>query len=155
MSRINWSNELLTGIPDIDRQHRKILEFANRIDAVKSDPSKIRPILFEMRTFIIYHFRFEETMLEDAGYPFVRAHKKVHELMIKRLTELQLRLKAGEDVSENLDSLLNNWFYKHMQNDDTAYLPIVKTYLAADETKSSIKWWKKLIRILQSYLKVI
>lgn len=150
MSHIQWSDELTTGIADIDRQHRKILEFANRLVSVKTDTSKMRPILLEMRTYILFHFRFEEGMLEDAGYPFVRAHRKVHELMLKRLTELQLRLKAGEDIAPDLDNFLTSWFYNHMQNDDVAYLSAVKTYLAVSQTKTSITPWKKLIRIFKN-----
>lgn len=144
MSKIKWNDDLNTGIEDLDRQHRKILEFANRLDDVKTEPSKIRPILIEMRTYILFHFRFEESLLENANYPFIRAHKKVHELIIKRLIELQNRLKAGENISSDLDSFLSNWFYHHFQNDDAAYLPAVKSYLAASQT-SPTGWFKKFL----------
>jgi len=147
MSKIQWNDELNTGIADIDRQHFKILEFTNRLDDVKTEPSKIRPILMELRTYLLFHFRFEESLLEQANYPFVKAHKRVHELIIKRLIELQNRLKAGDDIESGLESFLNNWFNYHLRNDDAAYVPTLQAYLkTTSKTKSSLEWLKKLIR---------
>ncbi|KAG1461099.1 hypothetical protein G6F57_014208 [Rhizopus arrhizus] len=67
------------------------------------------------------HFAFEEELMEEAGYPFCAAHKRVHEVFIKRVAEYRLRFQAGEDISDELRTMLSRWLFNHIRGDDQAY----------------------------------
>ena len=64
--------------------------------------------------------------MEDAGYPLSKPHKKVHELFVKRVADLRMRFRAGEDISAELHGLLSRWLVNHIRNDDHDYVESVK-----------------------------
>lgn len=69
--------------------------------------------------------------MEDAGYQYARAHKKVHDIFTRRISDFQLRLKAGEDITEDLLGLFSRWLYNHIRNDDASYVGDVKSDMQA------------------------
>lgn len=134
MSHFIWLNELNTGIDVIDGQHRRLVDYINQLhDArLKHDRRAVGDVIDATVDYTLSHFGFEESLMEEAGYPFTRAHKKVHELFVKRVAEFQLRFRAGEDISEELHSLLAKWLFTHIRNDDADYVAAVKEKLHID-----------------------
>ena len=132
MGTLTWSKDLDTGIDVIDNQHRRIVDYINQLhDARISGHQKedIAKVIDELVDYTLSHFAFEETMQEEAGYPFLKAHKKVHELFTKRVGEYQERFRLGEDVSEELNNLLVTWLFNHIKRDDADYVVAVKASL--------------------------
>jgi hemerythrin len=141
MGYLVWTKDLDTGIEVIDGQHQRIVEYINKLhDArVKNDTNATGDIIAATVDYTISHFSFEEALIEDAGYEFVRPHKKVHELFIRKVSEFQDRYKNGEDVSGELHDLLARWLFNHIRNDDAAYVKAVKSNLlkiTADKNKN-------------------
>ena len=101
MPRMVWQDDLNTGIKVIDNQHRRIVEMINHLhDAMAHrDRQEIGDILDELVDYTLSHFTFEESLMEDAGYEFTRAHKRVHEVFVKRVSDYRLRFRAGEDMA--------------------------------------------------------
>ncbi|KAG1533513.1 hypothetical protein G6F50_015854 [Rhizopus delemar] len=71
----------------------------------------------------------EDELIEEAGYPFCASHKRVHEVFIKRVAEYRLRFQAGEDISDELRTMLSRWLFNHIRGDDQAYAEQVKAHL--------------------------
>ncbi|MCG7867730.1 MAG: bacteriohemerythrin [Candidatus Thiodiazotropha taylori] len=140
MGYLVWTKELETGIEVIDGQHERIVDYINKLhDArLNNDLSAIGDIIAATVDYTMSHFSFEEALIEDAGYEFVRPHKKVHELFIRRVSEFQDRFKSGEDISAELHDLLARWLFNHIRNDDAAYVKAVRNNMreiAADKQK--------------------
>ncbi|MCG7899407.1 MAG: bacteriohemerythrin [Candidatus Thiodiazotropha lotti] len=140
MGYLVWTKELETGIEVIDGQHERIVDYINKLhDArLNNDLTAIGDIIAATVDYTLSHFSFEEALIEDAGYEFVRPHKKVHELFIRRVSEFQDRFKNGEDISAELHDLLARWLFNHIRNDDAAYVKAVKINMleiAADKGK--------------------
>jgi hemerythrin len=133
MAYLTWTDNLDTGIEVIDGQHKRIVEYINQLhDARLSQNRKvIGKVIEDTVDYTLSHFGFEETLIEDAGYEFVRPHKKVHELFIKRVSEYQHRFNEGENVADELHGLLSRWLFSHILNDDAAYVTAVKSSLVA------------------------
>ncbi len=133
MPKIEWTDNLNTGIAVIDRQHRRIVEYLNQIDDAITDGSadreSIGQILDQMVDYTLSHFAFEESMMEEADYPLVRAHRKVHQLFTRRIGEYQTRFRLGDEVADELRSLLQTWLLNHISHDDADYAPVVKADL--------------------------
>jgi hemerythrin len=129
MAYMVWTRNLDTGIEVIDGQHKRIVDYINQLhDAKRSqNPKAIKKIIDDMVDYTVSHFGFEEALMEDAGYEFVRPHKRVHELFIKRVSEYKQRFDDGENVTEELHSLLSRWLFNHILNDDAAYVSAVKS----------------------------
>ncbi|BAU73637.1 bacteriohemerythrin [Metapseudomonas furukawaii] len=128
MAFLEWESDLDTGIEVIDGQHRRIVEMINGLHVAQEqgDTGAVARVIEEVVDYTVSHFAFEETLLEDAGYLFSRAHKKVHELFIRRVDLLRRRHQAGDDVADELKDLLGRWLFNHIRNDDAAYVGAVK-----------------------------
>ncbi|MBK9161439.1 MAG: bacteriohemerythrin [Nitrosomonadales bacterium] len=136
MGKLEWSADLDTGIEVIDKQHRRIVDYINELhDARTSGHEKedIGKVIDELVDYTLSHFAFEESLQEEAHYPFLKAHKKVHDLFVKRVGEYQERFKLGDDVSEELNNLLVTWLFNHIKRDDADYVTAVKSNMAQHE----------------------
>ncbi len=132
MAHLEWTKDLNTGIDVIDGQHRQIVDYINQLHDVRMTRNRtvIGKIIEDTVEYTVSHFGFEEALIEDAGYPYARPHKRVHELFIKRVGEYKARFNNGEDIAEELHGLLSRWLFSHILNDDAAYVPAVQASLA-------------------------
>jgi len=130
MAKIIWNAELDTGIREIDRQHRRIIDYLNQIDELRGgDRQKIGHVIEETVDYTVSHFVFEEGLMEKAGYFFTDPHRKIHDIFIRRINGLKERFNAGDDVAENLRDLLSRWLINHIRAEDRNYVEAVNAYL--------------------------
>lgn len=76
--------------------------------------------------YTLSHFAFEEDLMEQAGYPFIPDHKKVHTLFTKKVADFQQRFEPGEDIARQLLTTLRTWLVNHIKRDDADYPEIVR-----------------------------
>jgi hemerythrin len=128
---MKWSSELEIGIPVVDSQHKRIVDYINQLDVARREHSdrEVKVVLDELVDYTLSHFAFEESLMEEAGYPFVNAHKKVHQLFERRVAEFQRRSEAGEDIAKDLLHVLTTWLINHIKGDDQDYSGVVKANL--------------------------
>ena len=131
MALLIWQEDLNTGIEIIDMQHQRIVEMINRLHVTQKSMERlaIADVIDELVEYTLSHFAFEEELMEEAGYPFCAAHKRVHEVFTKRVSEYRMRFEAGEDVTDELKSMLSRWLFNHIRSDDKAYAESVKRHL--------------------------
>ena len=123
MALIVWTDDLSTGIPVIDNQHQRIVDYINKLHHAQEHHSReeVSVVLDELVDYTLSHFAFEESLMEEAGYNFLNAHKKVHQLFVKRVADYQQRFKIGEAIEEELIHTLRAWLINHIRNDDRDY----------------------------------
>lgn len=142
MGHLKWTSDLNTGIDVIDNQHQRIVDYINALyDATQTqDREQVGAVIEQLIEYTLSHFTFEEEMMEQADYPFSKAHKRVHELFARRVTEFQQRYSLGEDVAEQLITLLKTWLVNHIRRDDADYTGIVKENLVGAKEKKKGFW---------------
>lgn len=125
---ISWSEDLNTGIDVIDNQHQRIVEYINQMERAiqQQDRHTVGRVLDELVDYSLSHFAFEESLQEEAGYRFAKAHKSIHEMFVKRLATYQAKYNAGEDIATQLLSMLSTWLLHHIKRDDMAYVSDVR-----------------------------
>jgi hemerythrin len=131
MAALQWVPELNTGIPEIDKQHRRICDYINQLDEVRQthDRAKLGGVLEEMIDYTLSHFVFEEGLMEDSGYTFAAPHKRVHQLLTRRVSEFKARFDKGEDVADELHGLLSRWLFNHIRYEDHGFVESAKIFL--------------------------
>jgi len=147
MALIEWTDDLSTGIPVIDSQHQRIVAYINKLDHAQNNHSReeVAEVLDELVDYTLSHFAFEESLMEDAEYTFINAHKKVHQLFVKRVAGYVQRFKMGEQIEEELMHTLRAWLINHIKNDDQDYAADVRHNLQhIDDPKSG--WLKRSLR---------
>ncbi|MFO7594620.1 MAG: bacteriohemerythrin [Pseudomonadota bacterium] len=140
-----WSERLNTGITEIDNQHRVIADYINALYNAKQtdDLSEVDKVLAGLVGYTVNHFSFEEQLMEQAGYEFLRPHQRVHELFIKRIGEYRDRFSRGEDITDELLTLLKGWLGNHIEQEDRGYLTSV-TVVTNDSNNNS--WIAGLVK---------
>ncbi len=131
MTLLVWQDNLNVGIDVIDQQHMRIVEMLNQLHFAQrsKDTNAVADVIDELVDYTLSHFAFEEELMEESGYPFCAAHKRIHEVFTKRVAEYQLRCRAGEDVADELRNMLSRWLFNHIRSDDKAYSEQVKAHL--------------------------
>jgi hemerythrin len=143
MAYLHWSSDLDTGIDVIDKQHRRIVDYLNELNSANEvgDRKATGHVLQELVDYTLTHFAFEEELQERAAYPFLKAHKRVHEIFTKRVGEFLKRAEAGEDVTPALLSMLKIWLVNHIKGDDADYAECVKQNLGLESTRDNTGGW--------------
>jgi hemerythrin len=143
MAYMQWYAALDTGINIIDKQHRRIVDYINTLyDASQSsDRSEAGAILAELVDYTMTHFAFEEGLMEEGGYPYLKAHRRVHQLFTKKVGEYVGRAKAGEDITAELLDMLKRWLLSHIKNDDADYVESAKSIarIQAIQPKAAVR----------------
>ena len=146
---IAWTNELVIGIPVIDAQHQRIVEYINSVERVQGskDQDALGSVLDELVDYTLSHFAFEENLMQEAGYPFANAHIKVHQLFTKRVENFQTRARMGEDITTELLHVLKAWLVNHIKRDDKDYSDLVRANMEEATRKVKAKkgrWFGRL-----------
>ena len=131
MALLVWQDDPNIGIEVIDNQHKRNVEMLNHLHVAQQGLQRlaVADVIDELVDYTMSHFAFEEELMEEAGYPFGAAHKRVHEIFGKRVSDYRLRFQAGEDVTDELRTMLSRWLFNHIRGDDKAYAETVKHHL--------------------------
>ena len=145
MAHLEWNSDLETGIQVIDKQHQRIVDYINKLYHAQQFHSReeVGSVLDELVDYTLSHFAFEESLMEDAGYPFINAHKKVHQLFVRRVGDYQQRFKMGEDIAEELLNTLRAWLINHIKNDDQDYSEDVRNNIENVSARKTGGWLNK------------
>ena len=95
--------EYLTGIEEIDNQHREIEEVARAVIEALEAKDKwhiVHYIVVRLYELLRFHFTVEEAMMRITGFPEIEEHKRVHRDMlatVERMKSATLDPNLGED----------------------------------------------------------
>ena len=125
MSLITWNNSYSVGVREIDSQHQKLVELANRThEAMKRGAvgAELNLIVQDLIAYTVEHFAHEEAMMARSFYPDMADHKRRHTAMSCHVVELQQQLEAGKATAAlHLQSFLKDWLMKHILETDKAF----------------------------------
>jgi len=126
-----WDSSFSVGIAVIDNQHKRIIEYINELGTISiyHDKAKIRAVLLALMDYTVSHLAFEESLMEEAGYRKLEAHKQIHLAFMERIHFFKERYESGEDIAQQLMLELQMWLINHIQHDDTDYKEAVQAML--------------------------
>jgi len=130
----DWKDSFKVDVAEIDRQHMKLFDIGGRIsDLVMADDGydhydEIVLIFEELKNYAIYHFNYEEQLLEQHGYKDLDTQKIQHMFFIKKLEKIQ---KSDIDANQketlkNLITFVYDWISSHILKSDMAYKEFLK-----------------------------
>lgn len=146
MSQIAWTSEYEIGIDVIDQQHRRIVEYINKLFNLEDGYSQdeVDLIMLELVDYTCSHFAFEEELLEESGYDATEIHKQTHEAFTTEIHNLHDRLKKGEDIVEETASLLKDWLLQHIMHDDQSYSETVREKILGEAPEAHQSWVERV-----------
>lgn len=125
----DWKDTYSVNVAAIDMQHKKIFEIGEKIsdlvlakDGIDHD-DEIAVILEELRYYTVYHFGFEEKLMEKYGYKNLESHKSEHAYLIRKLKRLEGKNKSINQKAAivNLITFVSDWITVHILKTDMMY----------------------------------
>ena len=123
MALMAWRAELETRHALIDEQHRALIECFNQLHAAMDrgrGREAVRSTLMFLTNYTLQHFRMEEELMDQAGYPSTQKHKQFHHDLVVQLSELMrnyVDLGPATLTTSTLD-FLAGWLVEHIQGED-------------------------------------
>jgi len=125
MEEIIWKDEYSVGVDQMDEQHKKIIAMINRLireQKVVTEAETIAKLLTDMTDYTREHFRAEEYLMSEYGYPRKDHQVKRHQEFIKKTMEFCSASNVGPNIlSVALLEYLSTWLVDHILTEDMQY----------------------------------
>ncbi|MBN2324260.1 MAG: bacteriohemerythrin [Spirochaetes bacterium] len=127
---IEWSDEYGVRIRQIDLQHKELFTRAGEIliaTEKKAPVSSIQKLLIALLKTANSHFKYEETLLKNNGYPGAEDHSEIHSGIIRELENFSSRLRTEKrTVFPELLDFLREWLVRHTLTVDRKYIRFLR-----------------------------
>jgi hemerythrin len=119
---IEWRDEFSIGLPEVDSDHRELIESINRFHAALGqgiDAGQVGSVLGGIQSDIAAHFALEEKNMMARGYGQFAAHKLDHERLLDDILDIIDEVHAcGRYEPDALATRLSEWFGIHFRTHD-------------------------------------
>jgi hemerythrin-like metal-binding protein len=121
---LTWSPSLAIGVPEIDDQHRTLLERAGRFAAAvhgQERSARLEELFDFLSKYALEHFASEERLMRSVDYPDLERHAAEHRGFRERLGSLAPQWDSeGESTAMLLALLgfLDSWLTEHVRGSD-------------------------------------
>jgi hemerythrin len=119
---VEWDASLTLGYKPVDADHVKLLDFVNEFFSglVEGEGMAVALAQFDpLVKHITDHFRLEEQLMKEFGYPESLSHMAVHNLLETQLQKMREDVSNGEAViSAQTMQFLKVWLVTHIQTLD-------------------------------------
>lgn len=124
MALVIWNDSLSIGIPEIDRQHKQLIDQLNAlVDAMYANRGKeeIQSIVRFLDMYVAQHFGFEENCMRKYRCPVASTNAAAHAKFIKTLSEVKQELQtkgSSLPLAIKVNEQLLDWFVNHIKKID-------------------------------------
>lgn len=127
MSLLTWNHACSVGVRAMDDQHGILMDAMNELRLALvhgAGREQVSKLLDQLIEFTRMHFASEEYLMEQAGFPELAEHRRLHHSILAQILEAAHRLQYGEGVEiRPLLCYLRDWFIEHIESTDRLYGP--------------------------------
>lgn len=122
------------GIDSIDDQHRQLIEMINDLSrhmSLGDSRPVLGSLLEKLYAFALSHYAYEESLMEQTGYPSLEEHRQEHRNYMDRLVDLFHRWADGSGgflIAVDVHDLLELWASEHITESDRLYVQHFKKH---------------------------
>lgn len=121
MRQIIWKDDFLTGVEEIDRQHKEFVKLINRLNIIHEygdNAGYALRLLNEIGKYADYHFTSEENLMDLTKYPHLETQEEAHKDLLVRYRQWVESYKNKKANIEDVIKFLEAWFTGHTINAD-------------------------------------
>lgn len=145
MTYVEWSSDLETGIPLVDKDHKVLVSLLNQVHEALEDREEratLGSVLNSLAEYTVYHFAREERLQEVAGYGDLDAHRRRHAELSAQVESIRATyLESPESVrGEEVLAFLRSWLIDHILKHDMDYVAVCASDAAAQEAAERMRF---------------
>lgn len=124
-----WNDKFSCNIDAIDTQHKKLFQLGEELYTIASINDNydhyddIVNALNALRDYTIYHFQYEEKILEENKCPELIRQLREHRAFVKKLEDIDLNDIENDQYNVIIDLLkfISTWIRNHIYKSDKCY----------------------------------
>ena len=124
MHQFELTPDLITGVAEIDAQHRVLFDLANdvlQMPDLGGNPALFRHAVSCFASYVIDHFAAEEAAMANTRYPSARFHKELHDRLRRECAGIVAHAEQERMCSVSKLSIyfmLEDWLVYHISETD-------------------------------------
>lgn len=126
MESFHWDNNFVTGLAQVDSQHRHLVDVINQFGELLMQSEgaafdEIERVFGELAAYAEYHFTMEESLMGDAGIDprHLEPHRQAHAKFLREVTQMHSVVSPEDpDKSKPLLKFLIAWLAYHILGSD-------------------------------------
>jgi hemerythrin len=129
---IEWSDDYLLNIDQVDAQHKGFFEATHRLyfDILNCKGEEVvEASLTYLKDYADEHFRDEEVFMAKHKYPALSEHKKLHKDFIEKLDWLKDQFNVSnvgtQEMADDVLEMTQDWLVDHITEEDTKYAKFI------------------------------
>jgi len=121
---IQWTEDLSTGVDDIDMQHKELILRLNTLLGACIQQKGLEEIgryMEFLMEYVSYHFAAEEREMSTYGYPGLERHEQEHEQFKKEINALNKEIRVNGARMTIVQTTLwasSEWLISHVKGTD-------------------------------------
>lgn len=124
MALMKWSDMLSVKVARFDKEHQNLIAIINDLhEAMMVGKGKevVTSILKRLMDYTSTHFKSEELVLSQYGYPDLAQQKAEHKKFINQILDIQKQLLENKAFPTTVLSFLRDWLNNHIMKEDKKY----------------------------------
>ncbi|MBI9066829.1 MAG: bacteriohemerythrin [Salinivirgaceae bacterium] len=127
---LDWTDEYVLGISEMDEQHEQLVNLANSIYiSLKNEKTK-KEVKDNIKSFVdyaSYHFGNEEHYFEQFSFENSESHASKHKEFIKEISQFQKDYSGNKvKLLDEIMTYIKEWLYIQFTQDDIKYVNLFK-----------------------------
>jgi len=118
------SENLGVGVEELDRQHRILLDLTHEMVRAAEghrEGTVVEALFSGMLAYAAEHFRTEEEMMRQAGFPDLEKHQAHHGVLLTKARDFHERFRQGNVDAAGFGLFFVGWVVLHIRNEDRQY----------------------------------
>lgn len=128
---ITWDESMITGVDDLDVQHKKLIQKFNEFSQVMTDGharETAGDVLDFLQFYATWHFEREEACMAEHQCPIAARNKQSHAEFLQTFNQFYKQWQENimdDALIEQTFSELSEWIANHIRGIDTQLRPCV------------------------------
>ncbi len=132
---LTYTDILSVGYEPMNEQHKRWIDLFNIIYRAyinDAGDQEIKSVIKDLVDYTIWHFHFENKMMERYNFNTFDNHKQQHDDILEQVSDLYERLDRGEEILiVNILEFLKKWLVNHILKTDV----VLGKYLSSIDAK--------------------
>lgn len=124
---IQWTEDLRVGNKEIDNQHKELFVRIDKLVQAMSQglgKYELTGVVDFLSDYVATHFRAEEAIMKNAGYPELGTHMATHRTYERDIAKIRAAVEANGASSAlviDVHKRVVDWLINHIGNSDKAF----------------------------------